>query len=110
MKRYRVSVSGYGSETYDAASRGKALAQAYRTDAFGGWTFKKFLTQARVSQAAALADYGREITVSGKPAFYLNRNSQYIRFVFPGSDVVLNSHPLDVEPDELRPPAYRTTA
>lgn len=48
-----------------------------------------------------------EITVLGKRALGLGHNGQYVQFVYPGKDVVLNAHPLDVLPASYRPRAYR---
>lgn len=110
LRRYVVSVDGFGCHVYDAATPGKARSQAYFSAAFNGWTFKDFLRRCRVWRSPDVANpnHGREITVSGQRAFYVSGDSQYIRFVRPGSDVVLCSHPLDVEPEELRPFHYRT--
>ncbi len=109
LKRYVVAVEGYGCAVYDASTTGKARSRAYRSDVFHGWTFKDFLRRCRVwrSPEVASPNYGREITVSGQRAFYVSGDSQYVRFVPPGSDQVLISHPLDIEPDELRQFHYR---
>lgn len=112
MKQYVVSVEGFGCHVFDAVSPGRARAHAYQSSAFNGWTFKEFLRRCRLwrSPAAAHPNYGREITVGGERAYYVGGDSQYIRFVRPGADYLLNAHPLDVEPDELRPFHYRKGA
>lgn len=104
VKPWKVSVSGFPCHTYYAASRGKALAkacsdfQSYRDD----YTFKDFLKIARCWREVGHDRFGEEITVAGLPAYLVSYNRQYIQFVRPDSDVILNSHPLDVEPPEAR--------
>lgn len=109
MRRYVVWVEGFGCHVYDAVSPGRARADAYGAASFNGWTFKDFLRRARVWRSPPVANpnYGREITVGGERAFYIGGDSQYIQFVRPGADYVLNAHPLDVDPEELRPFHYR---
>jgi hypothetical protein len=102
VKPWRVSVSGYGEHTYFAASRGKALAQAWRSGAFMNWSFKDFLQRARAVREEPMGRFGEYIEVGGKPAYLVSYDRQYIQFVRPDSDVILNSHPYDVEPPEAR--------
>lgn len=109
LRRYEVTVGHWGSDIFLATTRGKALADAWRSDAFEGYTFGEFLKMARCS----LTDFQPvpdEITVSGKPAHGLGHNGQYVQFVWPGGTFVLNSHPLDVLPESYRPRAYRALA
>lgn len=111
VKSWEVTVPGYGSGRYIAKTRGKALADAWRCDAFCGSTFGEFIRHARCRRYPVdHPSFGDPITVGGKPAFYLDSNGQYVQFVYPGGDVVLNSHPFDVEPERYRPSAYRTAA
>jgi hypothetical protein len=42
-----VSVEGYGEAIFEATTRGKAIAAAWRCDAFGHVPFKRFLSMAR---------------------------------------------------------------
>ena len=112
IKPYYVVVNGYfGYSPIFAKSRGSALAEAWRCDAFNNLSFGAFLKVARARRATASKRFGELLTVSGKPAFYVSHNSQYIQFVRPHSDVVLNSHPMDVEPSEARrgTPYYQNT-
>jgi len=102
VKPWRVAVSGYGEYTYFASSRGKALAQAWNSSAFLDWTFKEFLKRARAVREEPLGRFCEYIEVAGKPAYLVSYNRQYIQFVRPGSDVILNSHPYDVQPPEAR--------
>lgn len=112
VKRWKVAVrwarGGSTTGLYIAATRGKALADAWRSDVFNGVSFGEFLKFSscwRDHSADPL--YGQEIVVGGKPAFFISRDPQYVQFVRPGSDVVMNSHPYDVEPEHMRPSTYR---
>lgn len=108
MKRWRVSVDGYGTGAYDATSRGKALSDAWRSDAFAHLSFKQFLGVARCQQEVDLpARYGDPITVAGHLGFFIENNRQYVRFAVPGGDGVLCAHPYEVLPVEYRPDTYR---
>ena len=103
VKPFYVSVRGYsGYSPIYAKSRGSALADAWRCDAFNGITFGEFLKVARCYRAPAHDRFGEEIAVCGNPAYLVSYNRQYIQFVRPDSDVILNAHPLDVEPPEAR--------
>jgi hypothetical protein len=105
IRPYIVSVSGFGELTWFARSRGKALAEAWRSfcsyrDDVG---FGDFLKMARCIGVGPKAErFGEEITVGGKSAYWVSCDRQYIQFVRPGSDQILNSHPLDVLPVEAR--------
>lgn len=109
LRRFIVTVSGYGEGVYLATTRGKALADAWRCDAFSGSTFGEFLKHSRC-RLDTWQPTPDEITVSGKRALGLGHNGQYVQFVYPGKDVVLNAHPLDVLPEHFRPRAYRDAA
>ena len=107
LRRFEVAVAGYGAGIYLAKTRGKALADAWRSDAFDGYSFGEFLKVAR----CRLTEYqppATPITVLGKPAFYLDHNQQYVQFVYPDGEFVLNAHPYDVLPEQYRPRAYRS--
>lgn len=106
LRRFEVRVHRYGSGIYLAPTRGKALAQAWRSDAFDGFSFGDFLKIAR----CRLTEHQVKpvpITVLGEPAFKVDHDSQYVQFVYPGGEFVLNAHPLDVLPPSARPRAYR---
>lgn len=108
IKRWCVAVAGYGSAHYEAASRGKAMAQAWGCDAFGHLRFGDFLKIARSWRDHEVpARWGDPITVCGKSAFFIENNRQYVRFAYPGADHVLTAYPYDVLPVEYRPDTYR---
>lgn len=107
VKRWDVTVVGYGTGAYDGASRGKALADAWRSDAFNGYTYRQFLSIANCRKGTLPDRWGDHITVCGKPAFFLESNRAYVRFAYPDCGVVSNAHPFDVEPEEYRPDTYR---
>jgi hypothetical protein len=109
LRRFEVSVGRYGDAIILATSRGKALADAWRSDIFEGWPFGEFLkiARCRLSRYQPVPD---QITVLGKPALGLGSDGQYVQFVYPGQAVVLNAHPLDVLPATCRPRAYREMA
>lgn len=86
-----------------ARSRGKALVlcwESYRS--YRDISFREFLRTARATTGVAHERFGEAIQVGGKPAFLVSLDNQYIQFVRPGSDVILNSHPLDVDPPAAR--------
>ena len=110
IKAWDVTVSGYGVARYYAASRGKALAAAWRCDAFGHISFKDFLKIASCWKAMFVPEgFGAPITVECKPAFYVERNRAYVTIAYPDATNVLSAHPYDVLPVEFRPKAYRPT-
>jgi len=108
IKRWCVSVDGYGTGYYEAASRGKALANAWSCDAFNNVTFGQFMRMARCTREINLPPrWGDRIVVGGKDAFFVENNRQYVRFAYPDQTVVSNAHPYDVMPVEYRPDTYR---
>lgn len=106
LRRYVVTVAGWGEATHLATSRGKAMADAWRCDAFNGYSFGEFLKFARC-RLDWYQPQPREITVGGEQCWGLGNNGQYVEFVRPNGDHVLHSHPLDVLPEDIRPRAYR---
>jgi hypothetical protein len=107
LRRFVVTVEGMGEGLYLATSRGKAMSDAWRCDAFSHLTYGEFLKIAR----CRLDHYQPkpcEITVGGERCWGLGNNGQYVQFVRPDGEFVLNSHPLDVLPEDIRPRHYRT--
>lgn len=98
LKPFTVEVSGFGAFAYPAASRGRALAEAWGdyVGCYNRATFKDFLRIARVRKADHGARFGEPITVAGQPAFYVGERGQYVRFVRPGETQTFLSHPADV--------------
>lgn len=109
LRRFIVTVGRWGEGAYLASTRGKALADAWRSDAFEGYTFGEFLKMARC-RLDRWQPTPVEITVEGKRALGLGHNGQYVQFVYPGKEVVLNAHPLDVLPESVRPKVYRSAS
>jgi hypothetical protein len=111
LRRWTVTVDGYGECIQLAPTRGQALADAWRNDVFNGYSFGQFLHMARARLSPLTpSTFGTPITVLGKPAFYVDHNRQYVQFAWPDGKFVLNAHPYDVEPESFRPEAYRTRA
>ena len=108
LRRYVVAVQGWGEATVLAASRGKALSDTWRCDAFGDMTFGEFLKIARC-RLDWYQPTPQQITISGEAVWGLGHNGQYVQFVYPHGEHVLNSHPLDVLPVTARPRAYQPT-
>ncbi len=100
LKAYSVAVSGFAPISYDAPSPGKARSKAwhaYRN--YRDVPFKEILRISIVSRVDPPPGFGERITVGGRPAYRcLASYGQYTRFVRDDSDVVLLSHPADVEP------------
>lgn len=104
IKPFRVSFDGE-SYVYFTRSRGKALSEAWQSyiGIRAHISFKDFLRRARAWKEAEPGPmFGMPITVGGGPASMVSSDQQYIQFVRPGSDVIFNSHPMDVEPNEAR--------
>lgn len=108
LKRWDVTVDGNGSAHIDAASRGQALATAWRSDVFLGMSFGEFLKRSRCNRGHEPAEFGADITVEGKPAFFIERTKSSVRIAYPGQRIVLTAHPYDVLPERFRPEAYRS--
>mgnify|MGYP001067321889 CR=1 FL=1 len=99
MKRWLVMVLGHGDVTFDAPSRGKAQAKAFRAyqAAYDACTFRDFLKRSRVTrQHDVPPEYGMRIEVDGEPAFMIGYSgSNSLRFVRPGEEQIFTSHLLD---------------
>lgn len=100
LRRYDVEVAGFATQTYAAASRGKALYIAYLdyTHAYNR-SFGEFMAiaRARKSKSPDEEGFGKSITVSGAPAYQVGTRGQYVAFVRPNETQILFSHPLDVK-------------
>lgn len=111
MKRWTVTVrwssGALTSNDVIAPTRGKALADTWRSDVFNGCTFGEFLRFTTCRRAPDPEWWGAEIEVLDERAFFLGEDGQYVRFCRPGSDVAMISHPYDVQPHKWRPKAYQ---
>lgn len=99
LKKYDVTVSGFPTHTYDAASLGHARSLAWQSYcSYRAVSFRDFLKMSSARRSTSTPDgYGRRILVSGKPAYFVSDTGQYIRFVRDHETQVLSSHPLDVQ-------------
>ncbi len=103
IRPWSLTVRGYpGFGVYFAASRGKAIADAWRCDAFDNVSFGNFLSIVTCRQAEPSDRFGERFTISGRPARYVSHNRQYVQFTWDGEETVLNTHPLDIDQPESR--------
>ncbi|MFZ3482160.1 hypothetical protein [Sphingomonas sp. 3-13AW] len=97
LRPFRVTVEGFDAFTLHAASRGKALSAAWDSynSARDPISFGEFMKMAKVARGSASADFGREIRVAGRRAFYVSWDTHYIQFALPKATSYSNTHPLD---------------
>lgn len=108
LKIYEVCVSGFPGVRYCTPTPGSAMSKAwYDYSVAFDVNFKDFLKIARIHRVKPPEDFGAEITINGKKAFYVSQDGQYVHFTRPGDSRVLLSHPNDVEPKRFRPIAYQ---
>ena len=113
IKMWRVACEGFSAHLYYATSRGKALRDAWWDYCnYRPVSFKEFLRIARSWREWPVDGdaFGQPITVNDKPAFFVTRNNQYVRFAWPDSDEIGNIHPYEVLPEHMRPWTYREPA
>ncbi len=97
LKRYEVAVDGFPPYPYDAHSAGAARVQSWHSyRSYRDVSFKEFMKISIVRRGVEPEGYGRPITVSGRPAYFVGRDTQYVRFARPNETRTLISHPLDV--------------
>jgi hypothetical protein len=99
LRPFELRVQGFSPQIYFAASRGKALRDAWYaySGALGHISFGDFLRVAKAWRVPPPARFGEAIRIAGQPAFYVSERMQYVSFVRPGSDRIFLSHPADVE-------------
>ncbi|ARB06062.1 hypothetical protein FDH38_gp008 [Dinoroseobacter phage vB_DshS-R5C] len=100
IKRYCVAVVGFPDVYFYASSPGKARSKAWESylHADDRCSFKRFMQISRVTRCRRVPDgFGDEIMVGDERAYRIGFNGQYVQFVRPCCDVILNSHPLDVK-------------
>ena len=100
IRRWTVTVSGWGDGDYLASSRGKAMSAAWSCDAFGNMSFKDFLKIARCRLSLHQVK-PKPVLCSGEPAWEIERNSNRVTIALPNVDCVYFSHPLDIR--EVQP-------
>jgi hypothetical protein len=113
IRPWSVTVRGYSDfGVYFAASRGKAIASAWRCDAFDNVSFGDFLGMVTCRQAEPTDRFGERFTIGGRPTRYVSHNRQYVQFTWEAEETVLNTHPLDIDQPEVRrgTPYYRRDA
>jgi hypothetical protein len=111
---FDVMVTGYGTAQFLAKSRGQALADAWRSSAFDGWSFKDFLKRARARLSEPAADHyvslrqsypkscippaGTRITAEGHTGIVLPAISpcSYVSFKDEETGARVNVHPAGV--------------
>ena len=103
IRTYAVAVSGFdGDAIYSARSPAKARARAYYDflSCYQNTTFHDFLVRSSVRRVPDPPGVGQRILVGGKPATrcYSMSCGSNVPFMRDDGDVVLLSHPLDVEP------------
>lgn len=111
IRTYEVSVRGFPPTLYSARSPSKARARCY-ADYTAAYeiSFKDFLKKSSVRRTEDPPGIGKRILVEGKPATRCigHGNGHYVHFMRDDGDVVLCSHPADVE--EVREPDTRGEA
>ena len=100
LKPFTVTVAGFPSAFYAARTRQQATARCWRDyRSYQDIAFKDFLKIATVSKTEARRGFGEPIIVGGLAAFRVSGEpsiNNYIKFVRPGSDQIVYSHPNDV--------------
>lgn len=100
LRPFVVSVEGFESVQYHAASRQKALADAWNAycGALEPVTFGRFMQMARVAPGTPGPRFGERITVEGREAFFVGENGRYVQFAYPDAQRYANCHQADVGP------------
>lgn len=97
LKTYAVTVLGFPAHNYEAATPGQARSHAWQSyRSYNDVPFREFLRISSIKRAVDADGFGRQIMVSGRDAYWVGSNGQYVRFCRPGETMVLLSHPLDV--------------
>ena len=102
IRTYEITVRGFSSQLYPARSPAKARWRCYGdfSSAYDNIPFKEFLKMSSLRVVPNSHGTGERILVSGRPAtrVYHPSNGQYVWFMWDDGDVILCSHPLDVQP------------
>lgn len=106
IKTYLVTVQGFDGQRYCARSRGMAQTACWRDYcSYEQITFHQFLKISRIHQIPNPEPVGRRIKVNGIEATQVLSRSdqyvwfmhQYVWFMHDDSDIILCSHPADVQ-------------
>lgn len=99
IKTYLVTVQGFDGQRYCARSRGMAQTACWRDYcSYEQMTFHQFLKISRIHQIPNPELVGRRIKVNGIEATQvLGRSDQYVWFMRDDSDIILCSHPANVQ-------------
>lgn len=99
VRTYSVLVEGFPSAIYCARSPSKARAAAWRDySIYQEVSFKRFLGISTIRRTDHPPGVGERVLIGGEPATTVyGHSSQYVWFMRDGSDVLLCSHPLDVQ-------------
>lgn len=100
IRTYEVTVRGFPPALYSARSPAKARTNCWRDycSAYDA-TFRHFLTISSVRRVDDPPGVGRRILVGGELAtvVYTHRVGGYVYYMRDDSDVIICSHPLDVQ-------------
>jgi hypothetical protein len=103
VKSYAIAVEGFPEAIYCGRRPSNARLQCYRAYcSYRDIPFREFLTIARLRRVPNPPGVGDRILVGGQPATRVLPVGQYVGFLRDDSDVVLCSHPNDVEPTDAR--------
>lgn len=101
LRTYGVIVDGFPSQLYSARTPAQARAACWR-DYLGynsGVSFKRFLAISSINRVPNPPGVGERVLVSGRVAIRcVGNHGHYVRFMWDDENVVLLSHPADVQP------------
>ncbi len=99
IKTYEIKVDGNRAALYSARTPSKARASCWRDySSTYDVSFRDFLSRSSIRRVDNPPGVGKRILVGGKPATRVIGFGQYVHFMRDDSDVILRSHPADVQP------------
>ena len=107
LKRYEVVVTGYGAANFYAKDKNQALAISFFALRDAGYkiSYKAYLRKiTSINEVPAREGFGRKILVEGKPAHWIERGGNRVKFTRPYDDTILTAHKSDVEELPSTPP------
>jgi hypothetical protein len=103
IRTYEITVTGFGASLYSARSASKARAACWRNyHECYDVSFRDFLKSSSIRCVPHPPGIGDRILVAGAPATRVIGHGQYVHFMRDDSDVILCSHPADVQPAPAR--------